>query len=200
MASKKTSMSTKTSGRSLVASLNPEKRGDPGTIFAVIETPQGSRNKYRYDEKLGQFVLSKVLPAGSEFPWSFGFVPKTLSEDGDPLDVLLLADEPIPVGCVVPARLIGVMEAEKVDGNDTERNDRLIAVASESRDHEDLKSFKKLNKNLMHEIEHFFVSYHQESGKKFRILACRGPKAALDVLKNGKALYRRKGGAPENGS
>src|SRR5436190_17387182 len=127
MTTKATQMTAKPAMRDLIASLNPlQDEEETEIVNAVIETPQGSRNKYKYDPEMGLFRLSKVLPAGSEFPFSFGFIPRTLAEDGDPVDVLLLADEPVPVGCVVPARLIGVLEAENVDGGKKERNDRLI--------------------------------------------------------------------------
>src|SRR5690348_7042755 len=79
----------------------------------VIETPKGSHNKYNFDEELGLFVLGGVLPEGMSFPYDFGFLPGTLGEDGDPLDVLLLMDQPAFSGCVVPSRLIGVIEAEQ---------------------------------------------------------------------------------------
>jgi inorganic pyrophosphatase len=80
---------------------------DEHAVRVVIETPKGCRNKFKYDPKLKRFRLDKVLPAGSSFPYDFGYVPGTLAEDGDPLDVLLLMDEsPFP-GCVVPGRLAG---------------------------------------------------------------------------------------------
>src|SRR5262249_48838831 len=89
---------------------------DSWHLNAVIDTPKGSRNKYKFDEQHGQWRLSKVLPAGHSFPCDFGFLPSTRGEDGDPVDVLLLADEPTFPGCVVPARLIGVLEAEQTEG------------------------------------------------------------------------------------
>src|SRR5689334_14657950 len=98
-------------------------------INIVIETPRGCRNKFKFDEKLGVFRLNSILPAGSVFPFDFGYVPGTRAEDGDPLDVLLLLDEPVFTGCVVRARLIGVLEAEQRENGKAERNDRLIAVA-----------------------------------------------------------------------
>src|SRR4051794_11635650 len=78
----------------------------------VIETPKGSHNKYKYEPKLGAMVLSTVLPEGMAFPYDFGFLPDTKGEDGDPLDVLLLMDEPAFPGCIVQARFIGVIEAQ----------------------------------------------------------------------------------------
>src|SRR5690242_4249841 len=79
----------------------------------VIECPKGSRNKYKYDEKLGLFKLSKVLPMGAVFPFDFGFIPSTRSEDSDPLDILVIMDEPGSVGCLLKVRLLGVIEAEQ---------------------------------------------------------------------------------------
>ena len=96
---------------------------DSGRVNVVVDTPQGSRNKYKFDEQHGQWRLSKVLPQGMYFPYDFGFIPSTRGEDGDPLDVLLLADEPSFPGCIVPAHLIGVLEAEQTEGGKTIRND-----------------------------------------------------------------------------
>src|SRR5215211_5913119 len=84
-------------------------------VNVVIETPQGRRSKFTYNEKLKIFELSKVLPAGMVFPYDFGFVPNTEGEDGDPLDVLVLMDEPVFTGCLVQARLIGVIEGEQTE-------------------------------------------------------------------------------------
>src|SRR5690242_7742786 len=102
-----------------------------GDFNVIIETPKGNRNKFKYDEELDLFMLSGVLPAGAVFPFDFGFIPGTRGGDGDPLDVLVLMDEPSFTGCLVRARLIGVIEAEQTEDGKTARNDRLIAVAAE---------------------------------------------------------------------
>ena len=157
---------------------------DKDILNAVIETPGGSRNKFKYDEKLGFFSLSGVLPEGMVFPHAFGFVPSTKAEDGDPEDILILMDEPTFSGCVVPSRLVGVMEAEQTETNGkSERNDRLIAVAANSRDYSEVRDLEDLNKNLLKEIEQFFVNYNKERGKRFRVLQMRGPRQALKLLK-----------------
>src|ERR1700686_915727 len=90
--------------------LKPFNKQDESSIQVVIETPKGCRNKYAFDPKLRSFKLSRVLPDGMVFPYDFGFVPSTLAEDGDPIDVLLLMDAPAFPGCVVDSRLIGGME------------------------------------------------------------------------------------------
>src|SRR6476661_1023701 len=120
--------------------LKPFAKDDSDVIHAVIETPMGSRNKFKYDEKLGFYALSGVLPQGMMFPHAFGFIPSTKAEDGDPEDVLVIMDEPTFTGCVVPSRLLGVIEAEQTEDGKSERNDRLIAVAAHSRDYSDVQS------------------------------------------------------------
>lgn len=158
-----------------------------GALHAVIETPKGSHNKYDYDEEFGYFKLGGVLPLGASFPFDFGFVPSTRGEDGDPIDVLVLMDEAAFAGCVVPARLIGVIEANQTerDGR-TMRNDRLIAVASNSRLQSDVHSLRDLNPRVVGEIEHFFVSYNNIKGKTFEPLHRRGPKQALQLIEAGR--------------
>jgi inorganic pyrophosphatase len=109
------------------SNLNPTEKDDE-TIRVVIETPKGSRNKYAFDSDEQVFVLKKVLPAGMSFPYDFGFVPSTLAEDGDPVDVLVLMDEPAFSGCILKCRLVGVIEGEEINGRKKIRNDRLVAV------------------------------------------------------------------------
>src|ERR1700716_1118059 len=89
-------------------SLDRLKPFEEDSLMVVIETPKGSPNKLAFAPRHGTFVLKGVLPAGAVFPFDFGFVPSTLGEDGDPLDVLLLMDAPVFPGCIVPSRLIGV--------------------------------------------------------------------------------------------
>lgn len=163
--------------------LNPFTDGKKNIINAVIETPMGSRNKFKYDEDLGCFSLSAVLPEGMVFPHAFGFIPRTRAADGDPEDVLVIMDEPAFAGCVVPSRLLGVIEAEQSEDGKTERNDRLIAVAASSRDHSDVQSLKDLNDNSIKEIEQFFVNYNKEKGKKFKVLGKKGPQQAMKLMK-----------------
>ena len=159
---------------------------ETGDLNVVIETPKNCRNKYAYDEKLGVFVLKGVLAVGHSFPYDFGFIPQTLGGDGDPLDVLVLMDEPAFVGCLVPSRLVGVIEAEQTerDGK-VERNDRLIAVAANSQIHSEVKSINDLNERLIDEIEHFFIAYNEIKGKKFQPLKRSGAIKAKKIIEEG---------------
>jgi inorganic pyrophosphatase len=164
---------------------------ESGELNVIIETPKGSRNKFKYDEAHGLFKLGGVLPAGASFPFDFGYVPSTIGEDGDPLDVLVLMDEPAFAGCLVPARLLGVIEAEQTEDGTTERNDRLIAVAADSRQHRDLRALDQVNANLLAEIEHFFVSYNAIKDKTFKPQGRFGPDRAKQLVDEGVTKAKR---------
>ena len=98
-------------------------------LNVVIETPKGSRVKCAYDFDTGLMKLDKALPEGMVFPFNFGFIPGTKAEDGDPLDILILNEEPLIPGCLVKARLVGVILAKQTEKDETVRNDRLIGLA-----------------------------------------------------------------------
>src|SRR5436190_23981314 len=115
-------------------------------VNAIVDTPQGSQNKFKYDEGSGLFMLGGAMPAGAVFPFEFGFIPSTRGGDGDPLDLLILMDAPTFVGCLVRARIVGVIVAEQTEGGRTERNDRLIAVAVQSRRHAHMRELRDLPK------------------------------------------------------
>ena len=168
---------------------------DSGELHVIIETPKGSRNKFNYDEELYLFKLGGVLPAGAVFPFDFGFIPSTLGGDGDPVDVLVLMDEPAFTGCLVPARLVAVIEAEQTERDgETTRNDRLIAVAADSHTHRKVRSLADISPPLLDEIEHFFVSYNEIKGKTFKPLGRFGPVKARKLIEEGAERFRRKHG------
>jgi inorganic pyrophosphatase len=154
----------------------PVDEGD--LVVVIIETPKGSRNKYAFNSKERVFELKKVLPAGMAFPYDFGFVPSTVGGDGDPLDVLVLMDEPAFPGCKLACRLIGVIEGEQGDKRDMERNDRVVAVEDGNHSYAHVKHIDELGKHFERALEAFFVNYHRLSGKEYRILGLKGPAAA----------------------
>jgi inorganic pyrophosphatase len=163
-----------------------------GDLRAVIETPKGSRNKYRYDADCDCLELSTALPEGMSFPFDFGFVPSTLGADGDPLDLLVLMDSPVPSGCVLRCRLIGVIKArQKQKGERWEENDRLIAVATHARTHDGAKTLAELPAHVLDDIKAFFVDYNRLHDKKFVPTAEQGPHRATKAVKQGMAAYRK---------
>jgi inorganic pyrophosphatase len=136
---------------------------DPTTLAAI----EGNRNKYAYDPKERIFALKKVLPAGMAFPYDFGFVPSTQSGDGDPLDVLVLMDEPAFPGVKLSCRIVGVIQGEQGTKNNTERNDRIVAIENQN---------------------HSYA--HRLSGKEYRILGLKGPAAATRCIKRARTHAR----------
>ena len=160
-------------------------------LTVIIETPKGSQNKYTYEPRFGAFVLDGVLPAGAVFPFDFGFVPSTVGDDGDPLDVLVLMDAAAFTGCVVASRLIGVIEAEQTENGKTFRNDRLIAVGAKSITHRSLLDIGDVSDDLVGQIEHFFISYNMAKGKTFEPKRRSGQEQALALVRTGMARADR---------
>ncbi len=166
--------------RKAIEKLKPfNKKGD---LNVVIETHKGDRNKFRFDEKLGLFKLTKVLPFGMEFPYDFGFVPGTEADDGDPLDALVLMDSPVFSGCVVECCAVGLIEAEQNEDGKKIRNDRIIAKSQDCREFVDLKDARDLNKKLIEELEEFFHQYNKLEGRKFKLLGLKGPAAVKATI------------------
>ena len=134
----------------------------------------GSEEKHFHDET--QFC--NIRPG----PYDFGFVPGTTGDDGDPLDVLVLMDEPAFAGCHISCRLIGVIEANQTEDGDTYRNDRLVAVANDAHNYRELRSIHDVSKNLLNELVHFFKSYNKISGKEFELIGFRAAQTALSLV------------------
>jgi inorganic pyrophosphatase len=160
--------------------------------LAVIEAAQGSASKFKYDPSLGAMTLHSALPLGSHFPYSFGFVPSTLGDDGDPLDVLLFMDEPAPLATVVPCRIVGAIKADQRQGKGTRRrNDRLLAVASDSHRYAHCHVLADIAEPVLDQIEKFFVFYNAQKGVHFRALRRLGAKAALKLIRRGQDAFEQ---------
>jgi inorganic pyrophosphatase len=164
---------------------------DPALVRVVVETPKGSRNKYVFEPRERIFRLKKVLPAGMAFPFDFGFIPATLADDGDPIDVLVLMDEPAFPGCVVKCRLVGVIEGEQTQGKRTKRNDRVLAVEHRNQLYAGIRCADDLGRDFLRQLQTFFVNYHQGTGKEYRVNNVRGPKAAYRRVKAGFKAARK---------
>jgi inorganic pyrophosphatase len=168
----------RTAGLASPLSLGSFDPDDADLLVVVIETPKGSRNKYAFDPEERIFALSKVLPAGMEFPYDFGFIPSTKAGDGDPLDALVLMDEPAFPGCRLACRPIGIIEGEQVDKKETRRNDRVVCVERGTHSYTHIRHIDDLGKAFEKELENFFVNYHEFVGKNFRVLGIKGPAQA----------------------
>ena len=176
---------SKSNGLADPVRLKPFRGKEKDLLRVVIETPKGSRNKFAFNEEEQIFELKKVLPAGMTFPYDFGFVPRTKAEDGDPVDVLVLMDEPAFPGCVLKCRVIGVIEGEQSNGKKTKlRNDRVLAIEQSAHSWADVKTVDDLGKKFCQELEEFFVDYHKLSGTQFRALGVKGPNRALKLIRS----------------
>lgn len=117
------------------------------------------------------------------FPLDFGFFPSTRAQDGDPLDVLVLHDEPIPVGALLKVRLLGIIKAEQTEQGETVRNDRLLAATTSSHQYEGVRGIDALGGTFLDHLTQFWVNYNELRGRGFKVLGVEGPEAAAQALK-----------------
>jgi inorganic pyrophosphatase len=151
-------------------------------VTVIVESAKGSRIKYKYDEGARRFKLSKIMPEGMIFPYDFGFFPDTKSPDGDPLDVLILNDEPAFPGCEIDCRIIGVIQAVQTERGERKRNDRLIAVANASIVFADITEISNLPPALLKQLLEFFVNYQKARDIVFEIVSVEGAHSARKQL------------------
>ena len=170
----------------------PAFDSDSGAVNTIIETPQGRRMKFKYDLEAGVFKFDKNMPVGFAFPFDFGFIPSTLGEDGDPLDIMILADQPTFVGCLILTRLLGVLEAKQSDQETTVRNDRLIGIPLTAKKHEPAALVTRLEGKIAADIQEFFVLYNQAQGRTFEPLGIHGPDRATALIRQCMARARKK--------
>lgn len=142
----------------------------PGLINVLIEIPGGSKNKYEFDKDLGAFALDRVLYASVRYPYDYGFIPNTLADDGDPLDGMVIMDEPTFPGCVIAARPIGMLEM--IDGGD--RDEKILCVPDKDPRYVDVKSLDDIASHRLEEIAEFFRTYKNLEKKVTEILGWKG--------------------------
>ncbi|KAI9134074.1 inorganic diphosphatase [Acaryochloris sp. CCMEE 5410] len=138
----------------------------PGLINVLIEIPAGSKNKYEFDKDMNVFALDRVLFASVQYPYDYGFIPNTLADDGDPLDGMVIMDQPTFPGCVITARPIGMLEM--IDGGD--RDEKILCVPEEDPRYADVKSLADVASHRLDEIAEFFRTYKNLEKKVTEIL------------------------------
>jgi inorganic pyrophosphatase len=137
-----------------------------GLINVLVEIAGGSKNKYEFDKDINAFALDRVLYASVKYPFDYGFVPNTLADDGDPLDGLVIMDEPTFPGCVIAARPIGMLEM--IDGGD--RDEKILCVPAKDPRYAEVKSLKDLSPHRLEEVAEFFRTYKNLEKKVTEIL------------------------------
>lgn len=159
----------------------------PEEVNVLIEIPKGSHNKYEIDQATGYIKLDRANYNASPYPCEYGFIPQTLWEDGDPVDVLLLATYPIHPGVLVSARPVAVMEM--IDGG--ESDDKIICVPVDDMRWNDVNDLNDLNKHTLKEFQHFFETIKQLKGKPVtvEVKGFKGKQEAIAAIKKSIELY-----------
>ncbi len=160
----------------------------PETINVVIEIPKGSKNKLEIDKATGLIKLDRAMKTSQDYPFDYGFVPQTLWEDGDALDVIILTTYPLFPGILVEARPVAVMRM--IDSG--EGDDKVIAVPKSDPRWEGVKDLSDINPHTVKEIQHFLETYKSIDNKLVEITAIEGREAAFGAVEKGLALYQEK--------
>ena len=160
----------------------------PEIVTAVIEIPAKSRNKYELDKETGLLKLDRVLYSSVHYPGDYGFIPRTLHEDGDPLDILVRINEPTFPGCMIEARPIGVLRM--LDKG--EPDDKVLAVPCQDPFHQEVFDIADMPQHYLKEVEHFFHVYKDLEGKRVQILGWSGSTQAMQVITESVVRYEEK--------
>ena len=159
---------------------------EAGVINVLIEIPGGSKNKYEFDKDMNTFALDRVLFASVQYPFDYGFVPNTLADDGDPLDGMVMMDEPTFPGCVIAARPIGMLEM--IDGGD--RDEKILCVPTEDPRYKEVKSLKDVAPHRLEEIAEFFRTYKNLEKKETEILGWKDIDAVKPLVEECIKAYK----------
>ncbi|MEN3029063.1 MAG: inorganic diphosphatase [Aquificaceae bacterium] len=164
-------------------------KNPPEDIYVVVEIPQDSPIKYELDKESGAVFVDRFLFTAMHYPFNYGFIPRTLAEDGDPVDVLVISRYPVAPGCVMRCRPIGALEMRDEEGLDT----KLLAVPHSKLDptYEGVKSYEDLPEMLLQRIKHFFEHYKElEPGKWVKVEGFKGVDFAYEEIRKGIQNYR----------
>ena len=157
----------------------------PEVVRAIIEIPKNSANKYEYDGALGLFRLDRALYSPMHYPGDYGFIPGTLAEDGDPLDVIVLVDEPSFTGCMMEVRPVGVLHMF----DQTENDEKVLAVPNRNPRFDSIHTIDQVFPHTRREIEYFFSIYKELQGVKTQIKGWGGPRDARRQIGESRRTY-----------
>lgn len=163
----------------------------PGTVEemnVIIEIPKGSKNKYEIDKETGLIALDRVLHSAQDYPFDYGFVPQTLWDDGDALDVVLLTTYPLMPGILVRARPIAILPM--VDGGESDA--KVLAVPCDDPRFKEVQDLADVNKHTLKEIAHFFLTYKQIQNKEVTLGEWEGKDAAIAAFNRSRDMYGAK--------
>ncbi|MGE5315584.1 MAG: inorganic diphosphatase [Acidobacteriota bacterium] len=159
----------------------------PRVVNAIIEIPKGSRNKYEYDIELGVMKLNRVLYSSIHYPAAYGFVPSTLWDDGDPMDILIFINEPLATGVLVEAKPIGILRMR----DEKENDDKLLAIAMNDPTYRSIRDIKDVPEHMLLEIEYFFQTYKKLEHKHVESLGWDNVLSAQESIRRAQQLYQQ---------
>lgn len=162
--------------------------GAPAVVNAIVEIPKDSQLKYELDKETGLLKLDRFLYSAVHYPGDYGFIPKTLWSDGDPLDIVILTNRPVYPMTLVSAKIIGVLRM--ID--DDEEDDKIIAVYDCDPRFKEFQSLKDIPKHILVELKHFFETYKELQGKKVKILEILDKDDAYKAVEKAQRLYEMK--------
>ncbi len=154
----------------------------------IVEIPKNSANKYEYDGEVGLFRLDRALYSPMHYPGDYGFIPGTLADDGDPMDVLALVEEPCFTGCMVAVRPLGLLDML----DQKEPDQKIIAVPNRNPRFDQWHTIDQVFPHMLREIEHFFTIYKELEGKKTEMRGWKGPREAREVIRASRERYLEK--------
>ncbi len=162
----------------------------PQVVHAIVEIPQGGRNKYEYDPRLGLFRLDRVLYSSVHYPAAYGFIPGTQAADGDPVDILVMVSEPTFTGCLIEVRPIGLFRMRDEKGED----EKILAVPIADPHYREVRDLTDVSPHFLREVEHFFGIYKELEGKRVETFGWKGRKTAEHVIQTAISLAQKQSG------
>ena len=163
----------------------PTGPNPPDLIHVIVEIPGNTRNKYEFDHDLGVIRLDRVLYSPLHYPADYGLIPRTLYDDGDPLDVLVLIKEATFPGCLITARPIGLFRMLDQGAPD----DKILAVAEKDPLYDDYRSLKDVPRHFLREVQHFFNRYKDLEGKRVEVIGWEPRSYACEQILHAQQLY-----------
>lgn len=168
--------------------LHDIESGSVEEMNVIVEIPKGSKNKYEIDKKTGLIALDRAMHSAQDYPFDYGFVPQTLWDDGDALDVVLLTTYPLAPGILVRARPVAIMNM--IDSGESDA--KIIAVPCDDPRWKEVTNLATVNKHTIKEIQHFFETYKQIQNKEVKIEGVEDIEKAKEAFEKGREMYKSK--------
>lgn len=157
----------------------------PELVRMIVEIPKNSANKYEYDGKLGVFRLDRALYSPMHYPGDYGFIPGTIADDKDPLDVLVMVQEPSFTGCLIEVRPIGILYIR----DQNEGDEKIIGVPNRDPRYDQIHTMDQIFPHVRRELEHFFSIYKELEGKYLKVEGWGDPRGARKAIVESRQRY-----------